>query len=216
MTMTAAELLMFRSYVDASTNYLEFGSGESTVYAAGTAGIISIDSVESSAEFINDYLETRPEIQKARTAGRLKFHMVDIGPTVKWGYPKDDTKKHLWPNYCSKVFSRKSSHDLVFVDGRFRIACTLNSILHTPDNCTIMIHDFWNRPEYHGVLKFLNVKDRTDTLGVFTKKKPVNPAKLKPLIQEYQYLPGDQTFLYRLEKRLKSLVMGDRDLIQSH
>lgn len=212
--MTLAELQMFRSYLDASTNYLEFGSGESTVYAAKAEGIASIDSVESSADFINAHLEPKPEIQQARLAGKLRFHIIDIGPTAKWGYPTDDTKKLLWPSYSFQVFSRQSRHDLVFVDGRFRVACTLNSILYTPENCTIMIHDFWDRPEYHGVLKFLNVKDRTDTLGVFTKKLPVNPRKLKPLIQEYQYLPGDQTFLFRLEKRLKSLVMGDSALSQ--
>lgn len=176
--------------MDSSTNYLEFGAGESTIYASSAPMIKTIDSVESSQKYIDENLKPNVEIAKAIAMKKLQFHIVDIGETIAWGYPKDESKKHLWPNYSLSIFSQKKFYDLVLVDGRFRVACTLNCILSTPENCTIIIHDFWNRPQYHIVLKYLRVKDKIDTLGVFSKESNINLQELQSLIKESQYLPG--------------------------
>jgi hypothetical protein len=190
-TYTNAEKKKLYSYIDASINYLEFGSGESTIYASSVPTIKTITSVESSKQFVDKHLIHNPAIASTLSTGRLSFHFVDIGETIDFGHPKDTSKKHLWPNYSLSVFNQKSEHDLFLVDGRFRVACTLNCILNSPSNCTILFHDFWNRPKYHVVLKFLTIEDKVDTLGVFKKKKLVNRDLIKSLIQTYQYLPED-------------------------
>lgn len=189
MTMTIDELNILHKHIDLSTRFLEFGSGASTLYAAGVPSITQIDSVESSAEFVNENLKHHPIISDALSAGRLLFHIVDIGKTFYWGYPASFCKKHLWPNYSLRIFSRKSEHDLVLIDGRFRVACTLNCILNTPPDCKIMIHDFWNRPYYHIVLPFLETREKADTLGIFAKKERIDRHQVKSLIEKYQYFP---------------------------
>ncbi|MSR21481.1 MAG: hypothetical protein EXR91_11015 [Gemmatimonadetes bacterium] len=93
------------------------------------------------------------------STGRLEFHVIDLGETSKLGYPIDESKNHLWPNYSLRVFSIPSNHDLVLVAGRFRVACTLSSILSAPDDCRILVHDFWDRPQYHIVSKYLETID---------------------------------------------------------
>ena len=153
MNMTKDEMKMLHSYIDLSNHYLEFGSGDSTVYASSVPMIKTIDSVESSEKYISENLKPNPAISKALSTGKLTFHIIDIGETTEWGLPIDESKKHLWPNYSLSVFTQKSNHDLVLVDGRFRVACTLNCILNTPGNCKIIIHDFWKRPAYLIVLK---------------------------------------------------------------
>lgn len=201
MTMTKAELEVLHSYIDASTHYLEFGSGESTLYASKSPKVNTIDSVESSQTYIDNHLKPHADVSKALSSGKLRFHTIDIGETVRWGYPKDKSKVHLWPNYSLSVFSEYRDYDLALIDGRFRIACTLNCLLNTPDNCLIIIHDFWNRPEYHLVLKFLNIRDKVDTLGVFNKKNNISRQKIQSLIKKFQYVPDDKTLLFKIKNK---------------
>lgn len=191
MTMTQAELDLLHARIDASRNFLEFGAGASTVYAAGRHSIERIDSVESSAEFIDQQVRPHAPVAEAVAAGRLVFHIIDIGATGDWGSPADARSRHLWPNYPLSVFAQPLDHDLVLIDGRFRVACTLASILSTPPGCTIMIHDFWNRPHYHVVLRFLDVQARADTLAVFSKKPGLDARRAQRLLARYQYQPGD-------------------------
>lgn len=193
--MTKDELRLLHSYLDSSKNYLEFGSGESTIYASNVPTIQHIDSVESSERHVREHLQPNAAITCALLKGKLVFHIIDIGETLDWGYPYNENRKHLWPNYSLSVFTIQSHHDLVLVDGRFRVACTLSCILNTPEDCNIMIHDFWNRPEYHIVLKYLRIKDKVDTLGVFSKKQEYDPNKLQSLIKTYQYIPDDKTII---------------------
>ncbi len=187
--MTKDEMDMLHLYMDSSNNYLEFGSGASTIYGSNAPMIKTIDSVESSEMFINVNLKTNAVITNALSTGKLLFHIIDIGETTSWGIPTNESKIHLWPNYSRSVFSKKSNHDLVLVDGRFRVACTLNCILNTPENCKIIIHDFWIRPEYHIVLKYLEILNRIGSLAVFDKKRDIDPEELQSLINEYQYNP---------------------------
>lgn len=105
--MTKGELEMLHSYMDSSSNYLEFGAGASTIYAAKTPMIKTIDSVESSEKYIDENLKSDISIINALSTGKLRFHIIDIGETIAWGYPKDTTKKHLWPNYSLSVFTKK-------------------------------------------------------------------------------------------------------------
>jgi len=189
MTMTADELSILHTQMNSATRFLEFGAGASTLYAASVPTIQQIDSVESSESFINENLKPNPVISEAISAGKLFFHVIDIGRTWLWGYPMGLCKKHQWPNYSLSIFSKKSEHDLVLIDGRFRVACTLNCILKTPEDCKIIIHDFWNRSDYKIVLPFLETKAKADTLGLFEKKEGIDRDKIKAMIEKYQYLP---------------------------
>lgn len=203
MTMSPHELEILHKHMKQATRYLEFGSGESTVYASQLANITRIDSIESSGDFIDQVLRPKIEIQQAVQSGKLHFHTIDIGNTREWGYPSDESKKHLWPNYSSAIFRTPSHHNLVLIDGRFRVACTLNAILHTPGFCKILIHDFWNRPQYHVVLNYLDTIEQADTLGVFIKRKSINLKRLKSELEKYKILADDKTISFRIREKIK-------------
>ena len=105
MTMTKNESKLLHSLIDSSIHYLEFGSGESTIYASKSPMVKTIDSVESSQKYIEDNLKFNPDIVMALSENKLRFHIIDIGETIKWGWPKNKSKKHLWPNYSLSVLS---------------------------------------------------------------------------------------------------------------
>jgi hypothetical protein len=198
MTMTPAELDLLHSRLAAARRYLEFGAGASTVHAAGLTTLERIDCVESSPEFIEQRVKPEPPVAAALAAGRLRFHIIDIGQTGDWGSPADDSRRHLWPNYPLGVFARPSDHDLVLVDGRFRVACALASALCTPDHAAIMIHDF-HRVEYHVLRRYLEIEKQADTLVVFRRRPGVDRRRVQRTIAEYQYLPADNPARMRLK-----------------
>ena len=57
------------------------------------------------------------------------------------------------------------------VDGRFRVACALQTLLVTKPTTTIMIHDFFKRPHFHHILKYTDIIDCQDNMIVLRKKK---------------------------------------------
>ena len=62
-----------------------------------------------------------------------------------------------WPTYSSVIAGHRSA-DVVFVDGRFRVACICAALLYTAPGTIIMVHD-WIRSRYHVVLEHAEVID---------------------------------------------------------
>jgi hypothetical protein len=182
--MTKTEQEMFVSYLKNTYFLLEFGCGGSTALA-GAIGVEKIASVDSDPAWLTKVSGT------AELQGKtfIPFH-VDIGPTGAWGTPSDTTQASKWPKYYTSVWSRLSeTPDLIFVDGRFRVACILYSLLKCEANSIYVIHDFWNREHYHCVLEFLDCVDKADTLGVFKAKQTIDWRALAIALQAHALDP---------------------------
>lgn len=184
--MSAAETALFERCITQSSAYYEFGSGGSTKLA--TRNNVTVYGVESDKFWVDTL---------AKEAGPLcKVDYVDIGPTKEWGYPVDASHQQQFPLYSEAILQHQRWFDLILVDGRFRVACTLNAIKHTlatrRNNAVtqIFIHDFWDRPDYHVVLEFLNVVDKAETAGVFTLKPQIDVVKLEKLLEKFKFIPA--------------------------
>ena len=119
---------------------------------------------------------------------RLNLLRIDIGEVGEWGVPLNEQKKDFYPNYSSMVFKDKQDFDLVFVDGRFRVACVCSSIIHCNQNTKILIHDFNNRPYYNKIIEFLDFVDTCDTLAEFKIKENIDKQKLLELYEESKFI----------------------------
>lgn len=132
-----------------SSCFLEYGAGGSSRLAA-RLGVRDIYSVESDKAFLEAVSTALDEDNSAAT-----FHPVfaDIGPTKEWGNPVDNSGVRRWPDYALGVWDQLRTHqmmpDLILVDGRFRLACTLASLLHAPAGTTIMIDDYVKRERHY-------------------------------------------------------------------
>lgn len=188
--MSSCEKITFDAAIKESSQYVEFGLGGSTLRAIQKSNA-EIYVVESSCEwlaqmrkyFIFRYFENK----------RLHVFLVNIGQTGDLGYPKPHNDKNSFEAYSSAIFESidRKKIDLALVDGRFRVACTLQIILscHENKNIKIMIHDFWNREHYHIVLKYLDVVEKADTLGVFVIKDDINIVSVKEDFETYKFNP---------------------------
>lgn len=182
--MSVQETALFEHYLKQSKAYFEFGSGGSTKLA--TRNEVEVFGVESD-KFWVDTLK--------KEAGPLcKVDYVDIGPTKEWGYPVDNTHREKFPLYSQAIMQHDKAFDLILVDGRFRVACTLNAIKQTLekqkdiDDTVIFIHDFWDRPDYHSVLAFLETRDKAETAGAFKIKRKIDINALTTMLDKYQYI----------------------------
>ncbi|UGB24875.1 glycosyltransferase family 2 protein [Methylorubrum sp. B1-46] len=164
--MSEQEREMLARHLRAKTFLMEFGCGGSTVLAA-ECGIPRIASVESDKAFLEE-VRNQPALAEVR----LTLVHADIGPTGQWGAPIGHEHAFKWPSYYLNVWkSIEDRPDVVFVDGRFRVACFLNALVNCEGGTTLIIHDYWNRPNYHAVGKYCDCIDRIGTMGVF-KAKP--------------------------------------------
>ncbi len=183
--MTKPELELYSRVISTARNYLEFGSGGSTCYAASRVAerIVTLDS---SAEWLNDVAEW------CRTAGGLQPRtiFVDIGPTGAWGVPTDKASQFRWPDYHSHVWATEdaNSFDTFLVDGRFRVACFMQTVLRAKPGSTIMFHDFTNREHYHVVLPFVQAVETAGTLGVFRVTAEFDRMAAQKVWQKHMFI----------------------------
>ncbi len=183
--MSPREFAAFKKWAPPKGHILEFGAGGSTYYLLHT-GIKSLVSVESDAEWFK-------QIQKNLIYSRKKWtpFYVDIGETGPFGLPVSKTPVPAWATYHESVWQQHDAKrfDCVFIDGRFRVACALQALLHTRFDTKIIMHDFWNRPHYHCVLDFVHVLEKMQTIAVFHKKKDLDREHIAKLLMDYRFDP---------------------------
>jgi hypothetical protein len=137
----------FRLYdanIRSAANYLEYGCGGSTIYALKNTAC-QVASVDTSQPWIDKVLSAA-----GTAATRLTIDYIDIGPIREWGIPENYTSRAAFPLYVERPWQSMPTPDLVLVDGRFRVACFLHSLLSARAGTRILFDDYV-RPDYHVV-----------------------------------------------------------------
>ena len=178
--LTAAEVAQIELQLAGMASLLEFGCGEATIVAARQVRrIVSVDSDPARLRTVQD--------EVAREAVEFIPVHIDIGPVGEGGYPAGEGRIRDWPRYHAQVWrGMGGSPDAVAIAGRFRVACLLQAIIHCKPDCVFLFHDFNARPEYHAVLRHLDVLTRVDGLGILRAKRQVDgTAVLHDLFDHY-------------------------------
>lgn len=157
---------IFVEAVSACTVYGEYGCGASTIWCVNNT-TVPIISVDSSAEWIS-----RVRDHSERRNG-LKMVHVDLGELGDWGRPVAYGRRSAFSDYIAAPWSHDAKPDLILVDGRFRVACFLQSLVNANEGATILFDDYTERRHYHVVEEFV---ERVATCG--TMAKFVVPTKL--------------------------------------
>ena len=109
-----------------------------------------------------------------------------------WGYPEPDTtdfQKKKYSDYIRLIKNAKTI-DLILIDGRFRVACCLKCFDKINQDCFIIFDDFLNRPQYHIVLDYYEIIEKTidNTMVVLQKKSHIKNIP-DELIEKYELNP---------------------------
>jgi hypothetical protein len=183
--MTDKELELFTTFVSRATNYVEFGAGGSTCVAAPVVkkSIVSVDSSKEWLQKVADICAAHP------TWTQPKLVYADIGPIGAWGKPTDPDTKDRWPSYHEKVWEipGTSDADLYMVDGRFRVACFMQCLLHARTGVHIAVHDFTLRPDYAIISEVADQIASSGTLAVFVKRPDQDDARVKAILEKRRF-----------------------------
>ena len=185
--LTINDKQMFYKYLDNSKKYFEYGSGGSTYQASIRSNIIKIYSVESDKNWQNI-------LQQKITSNNVIyfFNEMNIQPNT-WGYPGPNSTQMQcinYSNYLRKLTeTEQKSIDLILIDGRFRVACCLKCFDIMDTHCLIVFDDFLDRPEYHVVLDYYDLVEKTtdNRMVILQKKKSVDFIP-EELIQKYELI----------------------------
>lgn len=187
VTMTPDEWSLFTGFVRCAQRYVEFGSGASTVLAAGlvTEDVIAFDSAQDWLERVAAACRAR----KTRLSPKLTF--VDIGETKDWGFPKDETARDLWPHYHASMWDDPavSQGDLYLIDGRFRLACFVQVLLHAGDKAFVAFHDYASRDHYGDAAVLGREIVRVNDLSIFMRRPDFDPLVARKLLESHAYDP---------------------------
>lgn len=147
----------FIKLIKNSKLFLEYGSGNSTLYAKKLKK--KFLSIETDKSFYN--------FMRRKNIKNILYS--NIGPTKYYSHPilPIFLLKKLIINYGNKIetFFNKFNDipDLILIDGRFRVFVTLNIIKfclskNQKINTVIIIDDFRSRKDYHILKKILKIK----------------------------------------------------------
>jgi hypothetical protein len=148
--MSEKEVELFLDFVKCASVYVEFGAGGSTV-AASKHVKSRVVSLDSSVEWLDKVRKTCSD----NNYNIPELHFIDLGPTGNWGFPTQKDCQDKWPAYHESIWSIDGAGDadLYMVDGRFRVACFAQTVLHCRSDAVICFHDFKSRPHYHAVME---------------------------------------------------------------
>lgn len=159
----------FTEELKKARRYLEFGAGGSTVLAArlGKSGM----TVESDRFFLRDVSR-----KLNGQTGQMDLHHADIGMTSRWGRPRVrfmlSTRLKRWRKYVEAPFEAVDGdfYDLVLVDGRFRVACALRTLMEAARrqaSLTLLIDDYEPRQYYRAIEDYAPLTQMAGRMAVF-------------------------------------------------
>ena len=150
----------FKQELSRAGRYVEFGSGGTTVLA-DRAGIESV-SIE------NDRFYARSVASRLQGNG-VRQTVVSMGLNREWGFPLFPSPDKAW-TYVSAPFGGDPFPDFILVDGRYRVACALESARQAKQrrrSATLMFDDYGLRPHYHCVEEYLGAPEMAGRTALF-------------------------------------------------
>ena len=166
----------FEKKLQKSTNYLEYGSGGSTLFAA-THPHLNVLSIEADGVFAK--LVRRNLVAHAHETATVELVVKNLGLAGRYSMPISagcswPSRKRKFQGYILYPFSSPSRYpylatDLVLIDGRFRVACALAALQHCP-RAEILIDDYLERPFYHVLEKMGLIDDVVGNMAIIRPK----------------------------------------------
>jgi hypothetical protein len=189
--MEEEELLLWMNITKKAEHYFEYGIGGSTIMAITQLQVKHVSAVDSDLSWIQ-YINTLLQHSglDSKLSQEISIRHVDIGETSKWGYPINNASQDLWPSYAGAIASLPTASDVIFIDGRFRVACTLAVLLNCPSTSLIMLHDVGTKRKYYeAILSYVNIIAQAGSLIVFQRRESVDLDGLIVEWERYRFDP---------------------------
>lgn len=150
--------------------YGEYGVGYSTLSIRQKSDAVII-SVETNFEYMSEWKKNLYLLDDDNL-----FH-ENIGIIVGWGYPNNYALRKNFIDYFESIWKFDKKPDFVLIDGRFRVAYFLTSLVLSEPG-TLILFDDYDREYYHVVEEVLLPNNKTVTQALFITPKTLNKTKI--------------------------------------
>ena len=178
----------FNEVIRQARTYLEYGSGGSTLLAHQY--VKHLVSVESDGRFLN---AVKRKLSRQKLGAETTLMHVNIGITEHWGKPvftkPTPARLHRWRKYAQAPWtyfrSKGIEPDLILIDGRFRAACALESLLGLSNEsaCIILIDDYVTHQEYREVEEVADLVEMKGRMAVFNTRPDMDRDRCRELLE---------------------------------
>ena len=171
--MSERDMQVFCYFMNPKNIYFEFGSGGTTNIAFYYN--MTIYSVESDKNWHD----------KLKNSGiKANYITIDLKSNDR-GYPGKETTVEDWKKYI-QAYKPEYNAKIIYIDGRFRVACALDIFGKIPNDTFIVIHDY-DRIEYHVVEDYYLKLESWDKLAVFIKRSNITSIP-EDIYNKYLYI----------------------------
>lgn len=170
---------MFKEQIKTTKVYGEYGAGQSTHWVLNNTRC-KIHSVDTSDEWV--------KFVQSNTSERLDIRWVNLGSVGCWGRPNSYEKRDDIPNYLNSIWQRKETPDLVLIDGRFRVACFLSTLLNAPTGSRIIFDDYTNRKRYHIIEEIIKPTRLCGRQAMFLVPSNFDKSKTSEMLNKFTYV----------------------------
>lgn len=165
------ELAMLREQMRNVSSYLEYGAGGSTVLACD-ADIESVTSVETDRKFLKKLVDSSrlgqvEYLRKRIKKGQLRIFHSNLGETKEWGYPVSPPSSNKLKKYYKHLRSLNDL-ELIFLDGRYRVAAAAAAWINQP-TAKLIVHDYFFRSYYKDIEEIWRLEEHVGSLAVFSR-----------------------------------------------
>ena len=180
LTLFDGDDYLFKSYLKNCNIYFEYGVGASTIWVLENTSS-RIISVDTDKKWIN-------KVNISKNKKRIDINWINLGDIENWGRPKTYRYRKHFIDYISNVWTFKVKADVILIDGRFRVACFLFSLINAKEDSMIIFDDYVNRPHYHVVEEVLEAHNFCGRQAVFRVPKVFNKQLAQDLLNNFTYV----------------------------
>ena len=169
---------LFKRHVKGINIYGEYGVGNSTkwVYKNTDAKIIAVDTSQEWIDIVQS---------KMKDLDRVQIEWVDLGELGEWGTPLSYKKRDFIRNYLESIWKNQHKPELVLIDGRFRVACFLYSLLKSDPGSKIIFDDYKKITHYQVVEEFIKPIESHGNQVLFIVPDMLPIEKIEKTISEF-------------------------------
>jgi hypothetical protein len=156
--------ILFKKLVSNCKNYLEYGSGKSTLWAIKNTNC-NVYSVETDPEWVN---KINTDINETESK-KLNLKYLDIGEVKNYGRPVSYEFHKNFYSYTNFFWDKNIDPDFILIDGRFRVCSFLTCIKYASEGTQILFDDYCDRQYYHIVENFIKIAEKNFNQALFIK-----------------------------------------------
>ena len=157
------DMLAFISFLTKDTIFFEFGSGCTSVIAKYFSK--KSYAVEGNKNWYEEGI-------KNGLQDNLIFKDIKAIPIGNlWSEPGKDSNIEDWKNYF-QAYKEEYNADVIFIDGRFRVACAFDIFKKIRNDTLVLIHEYF-RPPYIAIGEYYDYIYHWDSIYLFKKKSNI-------------------------------------------